>query len=841
METKVAVGGWHVQNREHVRTAPIANRLDIHNVVTEDGVEVFLGGAMDQETSSANGFPPGIVQCLSAGFPYMWKQLLRVKSVGEVPPSFAVSERLGGLHSEGSKCLSEDENQDVNDLKFFKNVGEAASSWSRGCGDAINADSLVTPVKYVPDAVGAEAAVIAGGQTSHVADTEAMLPIRAETSEAVDECHPRDVLVQQSCDVNSSTLGCALVAEIPLEHAIETFPTKKAETDPIVKTNSLTTRSSRKSKKELSLPVRSSRRLQQRQLRSSGFTTCRIDPLASDQIEEVASGISIAEEMPSEVEPGEILPDKEQAITECNKLSNSYKVNVLQQDQDPVESLDDLQCKEVVVSDQTEDHHECLLKGGLASRTLHGEVVIEDVLAGVKIEATVPVATRNLENEDIEKSIPVADPNFVLEQEVAVGVFDSEREDIDESAPATPSELLQSKIQSRVEFLSKASSLRTSELRVLSEIGTRVTRSLKRRLRMSPTTDTEALPLIRSMRRSGRISKANTVCVSNFHQDDVADLEVMLDPDPPPQEEVDVIHARVRGLNGSSAKAVKCSNCYQPCSPPVARRRNCNVVRSEVSYEQAVPKEERMDYAPLSPFQHTQEVHELRNYDRTDTYLTEPPSGQFKAMEPATRFAETGTSRRMTVGVASEGPSKGKILSNGKGSSEGSSHSKRSSYGNGSDQGKESNRSEEVFMQGKGSCCKDDSGEFQGRSESIVHSEVKGISEGLGLVLSRVKNRRKSIIPPPLPPPRVRDKSRVPEAFGLKTSRSGRLLVPPLAYWRSQSIEYDKDGGIIAIFDGFQAKPADTGCFNFTPPQAKHVKRIQEKLCKAATSITKRK
>lgn len=67
METKVAVGGWHVQDREHVRTAPIANRLDIHNVVTEDGVEVFLEGAMDQETSSANGFSPGIVQCLSAG------------------------------------------------------------------------------------------------------------------------------------------------------------------------------------------------------------------------------------------------------------------------------------------------------------------------------------------------------------------------------------------------------------------------------------------------------------------------------------------------------------------------------------------------------------------------------------------------------------------------------------------------------------------------------------------------------------------------------------------------------------------------------------------------------
>jgi hypothetical protein len=67
LETKVAVGGWLVQNGEHVKTSPIVNRLDIHKVVTEDGVEVSLEGTIDQETSTANGFPPGIVQCLSAG------------------------------------------------------------------------------------------------------------------------------------------------------------------------------------------------------------------------------------------------------------------------------------------------------------------------------------------------------------------------------------------------------------------------------------------------------------------------------------------------------------------------------------------------------------------------------------------------------------------------------------------------------------------------------------------------------------------------------------------------------------------------------------------------------
>lgn len=72
----------------------------------------------------------------------MWKLLLRVKSVGEVPLSLAVSQRLGGLHSRGSKCLLEDENQDVNDLKFFKNIREAASSWSRGFRGTIQAACL---------------------------------------------------------------------------------------------------------------------------------------------------------------------------------------------------------------------------------------------------------------------------------------------------------------------------------------------------------------------------------------------------------------------------------------------------------------------------------------------------------------------------------------------------------------------------------------------------------------------------------------------------------------------------------------------------------------------------
>lgn len=67
VETKVAVGGRLVQGGEHVKTSPIVNRLDFHKVVTEDGVEVSLEGSMDLETSTANGFSPGIVQCLCNG------------------------------------------------------------------------------------------------------------------------------------------------------------------------------------------------------------------------------------------------------------------------------------------------------------------------------------------------------------------------------------------------------------------------------------------------------------------------------------------------------------------------------------------------------------------------------------------------------------------------------------------------------------------------------------------------------------------------------------------------------------------------------------------------------
>ncbi|KAH9304775.1 hypothetical protein KI387_009179, partial [Taxus chinensis] len=65
-------------------------------------------------------------------------------------------------------------------------------------------------------------------------------------------------------------------------------------------------------------------------------------------------------------------------------------------------------------------------------------------------------------------------------------------------------------------------------------------------------------------------------------------------------------------------------------------------------------------------------------------------------------------------------------------------------------------------------------------------------------------------LPPPLPSRRVNTTpEEVSKAFGLKTSRSGRLLVPPLANWCNQSIAYDMDGGIIAILDASSQRNKD--------------------------------
>jgi hypothetical protein len=76
-----------------------------------------------------------MVMFTMAGFPYLWKQLLRVRPVGE-SSSLAVSESLGGLHPKASKCLSEDESQGIMD-PMTKTIPGGMPCSSRDCeGDS---------------------------------------------------------------------------------------------------------------------------------------------------------------------------------------------------------------------------------------------------------------------------------------------------------------------------------------------------------------------------------------------------------------------------------------------------------------------------------------------------------------------------------------------------------------------------------------------------------------------------------------------------------------------------------------------------------------------------------
>ncbi|KAI5078224.1 hypothetical protein GOP47_0005895 [Adiantum capillus-veneris] len=122
----------------------------------------------------------------------------------------------------------------------------------------------------------------------------------------------------------------------------------------------------------------------------------------------------------------------------------------------------------------------------------------------------------------------------------------------------------------------------------------------------------------------------------------------------------------------------------------------------------------------------------------------------------------------------------------------------------------------------------------------INHKKVKESSKegSISTRSSRQCSKRQSI--PPLPCPRVPiAKELISTAFGLKTSRSGRLLVPPLAHWCGQSLLRDKDGGIIAISDGSKDVNNDGAeSFKFKPPAEKSLKKLQKQLREAAIDWT---
>ncbi|KAL3690939.1 hypothetical protein R1sor_004590 [Riccia sorocarpa] len=83
----------------------------------------------------------------------------------------------------------------------------------------------------------------------------------------------------------------------------------------------------------------------------------------------------------------------------------------------------------------------------------------------------------------------------------------------------------------------------------------------------------------------------------------------------------------------------------------------------------------------------------------------------------------------------------------------------------------------------------------------------------------------------------------VTEAFGLKRSRHGRVIVPRLASWLSQSIKYDMDGSIIGISEGFEPAKEElgTGRGRFEPPSDKEAIAKRKKLERAAKLKQKRK
>nr|XP_024386615.1 uncharacterized protein LOC112287638 isoform X2 [Physcomitrium patens] len=811
VETKIAVGGRLLQNGEHVKTRCIVNRVDFHQVVTEDDIEVSLEGSMDLGTSIANGFAPGIVQCLSNGFPYMWKQLLRVRTVG-LSSSLAVSESIGGLHPEASKCASEDESQGFVDLKTSGVIPKDISNSLKHCesnspvdgvetkgveteavvvtwAEASNAfDSEPTELEGLvsasfetsklvgmgamnskvaasarfdaANAVGREVVEPGGAATvraemsnsveREAVERERVATARTISSNAIDESNSHDITRPTSWDFVPGN-------EAPVSESLS----KEAESGSVLDTAFVTARRGRKNKKGSAQPVRSSRRHQQQQSRSTKLLQTLVDSSGTAQVEQFTSGVEVTKEMFGEEEPRKVALDFEQDATGSKELTtiNSIIEEVLndlqQEDFETINQGGDLkagcssisaqrQPTEMKKSGQVQDVAVNLLKDryGVEALKLNEKGATEDVLESAKDKETTSAALLELESEKIEEVTPAAPSKLGSEE-------------MEESAPVTPPELLLSKVQSRVHFHDKLSFEalpQASEELLFPEVNVRITRSLKRRLRQPAITDAKrsrrlskpegqsakSVTYLSSPLEEGPSTEPNSNPSASHHEN--LTLEPISDPATPLQEAVNEFYLRGRHPYSSSAKVSRCSNCKRPCSPQAMVDYKTSVVSSKATTELVVERALKMEQEDCSPLEFQNPAKTCGTTSLPDKDKSGTSSGKRRSHHPK------------KVKSASQ-PAKGTMT-------------RRSKL--------------------------DDSGE--------------GSSAGCNPVSSKRNNRRTSIIPPPLPPPRVENglKSKVPEAFGLKTSRSGRLLVPPLAYWRSQTIEYDKDGGIIAIFDGFQ-------------------------------------
>ena len=243
-------------------------------------------------------------------------------------------------------------------------VIEATVSAMAKTSTAVETGAMTTPSTLDPVAprravceAGCLVEVATRAETSDAIEAEAAVIARADESNAIEtQCSPQDVFLHQIREASLTRLdsvpatlapaptteATALateapepaieapappVSEAPVEYLAIDSLSKEAETRPIIDTTSVTVRSGRKNKKGLSQPpVRSSRRLQQRQYCSPRFSLTMVDSLRPVETVQVISGMNLTADNSREKEPAQIAPNVKQDQTGREELSKSNSI-----------------------------------------------------------------------------------------------------------------------------------------------------------------------------------------------------------------------------------------------------------------------------------------------------------------------------------------------------------------------------------------------------------------------------------------------------------------------------------------------------------------------------------
>lgn len=222
----------------------------------------------------------------------------------------------------------------------------------------------------ISDAIETEAAVVARVESSGAIEIEVAVVGRVNTSDAIEtQCSPQDVSLQQTRDASpfkldpvhateappsaaeapvSVTEAPVPVTEAPVEYLTIDSLSIEAENGPTIDTTLVTIRRGRKSKKGPSQPpLRSSRRLQQRQSSSSEFTLTMVDSLGPARIEPVTCGINITKDKSGDDRPTQIVPDVQhdqlgrEGLTKTNSIIEEVLIDLQQAD---IEAVDQGMC-----------------------------------------------------------------------------------------------------------------------------------------------------------------------------------------------------------------------------------------------------------------------------------------------------------------------------------------------------------------------------------------------------------------------------------------------------------------------------------------------------------------